>query len=176
MADTAKTLLIAGKEYPLVTMEAFTMADALVLYEYSGLTLEDFIPPDPDAEDEDAELERIEGKIRNPGVLAALVHVSYQRGNPTVKKEKVKRVVGETPLMDIYAALADDGEEDDEVPPPKESTSAPGEASQPASVDSSDSSGPSSESTSDLPDATPPPTTPTKSDTSSASDQEISAE
>lgn len=131
---------IDGATYPVPTFETFTMDEAQILYDYSGLAIEDFVSADPDASEEEQEAHEaaILQKAKNPAFKRALAHIAYQRGNPTVKATRVKEIVGRANMVDIALGLA--GEDEDESPPdetatpviptpPSEPPSSPSEAS-----------------------------------------------
>lgn len=122
--------LIDETFYELPSLDSFTMDEAQILYDYSGLTLEDFV----DADEADK-------KFKNPGLLRALMHVAYQRGNPRMNTSRVKTLVGAASLVSAMEQLAEGtvAAEDDAGPPV--STLEPAESSQTRPDDSSESSG-----------------------------------
>lgn len=148
--------LIDGKEYPIPGVDSFDMDEAQLLWDYSGLTLEDFAaadPDDPDGEAVEAERQR---KLRHPGLMRTLLHVAYQRGNPNVKPPVVKRMVGQVTLLEAVSRIAEGG--DAGPPAASESTNEPSESLPSAKDDSSVSSGNGSHTTTDERDVTPAPT------------------
>ena len=159
--DTVALFVIDGREYEIPGLETFDMDEAMILYDYSGLTLEDFAADD-DVEDE----EERNRKLRHPGLLKTLLHVSYQRGNPSVGKAKVSRTVGAMNLVDALKKLA----EDEQVPPTEPQSSGPPTPSSSRSLNGSEpSSGADSTPSSDVPDGTPEATGTTGSDISATS-------
>ncbi len=108
---------IDGMLYEVPAFDSFTLDEAQVLYDYSGLAIEDFVSADPDASDEEKEAheQRIIDKAKNPAFKRALLHIAYQRGNPEMKAVRVKEVVGKANLLDVSLGLA--GEEDEASPP-----------------------------------------------------------
>lgn len=155
--------LIDEKLYDVPGLETFTMDEAQLLYDYSGLGLEDFMAPDEDETDD--ERRRREKALRNPGLLRALMHVAFQRGNPTMKPVRVRELIGKVNLVAAMEALGA-GEEDDDASPPA-STSEPEQSSPSEWPASSESSGGGSTNGSDPPDAQPTPTGTSRSDTPS---------
>lgn len=162
--DTAEPMearfLIDGREYDIPGLETFDMDEAMILYDYAGLTIEDFAADDED--DDEADVEERARKLKHPGLIRTLLHVAYQRGNPTLAKAKVGREIGKVNLFEILAALAT---EDDAGPPAETQSSTP--SSNGSSDTSEQSSGLVSPTSSDEPDDGPPTTGTGVSDTSS---------
>lgn len=165
--------LIDGRHYPVPSIDTFTLDEAQVLYEYSGLAIEDFLTEDDSQRN---------GK--NPGLVRALMHVAYQRGNPRLAYGKVRELVGSfnaaEAIASVYASLLADMEAADDVP--LESTSEPNRPSSSSSLENERSTsntgekrGSGSPTGSDEPDETPAPTGVLRSVTSAISPQEISA-
>lgn len=141
---------IDGNRYPVPTFETFSMDEAQVLFDYSGLAIEDFVSADPDASEEEKEAHEaaILDRAKNPAFKRALLHIAYQRGNVDASPSKVKEIVGRANMVDIARALA--GEDDTDSPPVPEPTSTPGGSSPRSSDGSNENSGSSgSEATSD---------------------------
>jgi hypothetical protein len=97
MAEEPK-FVIDGTEYPIPELDDFTMGEALVLYDYTGLSI--------DQVDEDAP--------RMP-LVAAFMHIAYQRGHPDASDAKVKRLVRDSNLQ---VALERFSVEEEDVRPP----------------------------------------------------------
>lgn len=165
--------LIDGKHYPVPSIDTFTLDEAQWLYEYSGLTLEDFFTEDDASRNG-----------RNPGLIRALMHVAYQRGNPRLKPATVKDVVGSfnaaEAIAAVYASLLADMEAADDVP--LESTSEPSRPSSSSSLENERSTssrgekrGSGSPTRSGERVVTPLPTGASRSGTSATSGQGISA-
>jgi hypothetical protein len=131
-----------GRIYPVPTLDTFNMDEAQVLYDYSGLSIEDFAIDESDPE-QVAELER---KAKNPGFKRALMHIAYQRGNPSWPAGKVRDLAGSANLLSTTAALYSGGG-DAEVPPAP--TTEPGEPLPSGPVELNESSGQSSGNGSD---------------------------
>lgn len=164
MEGTDPRFVIDGKDYPIPTFDSFDMDEAQILYDLSGLTLEDFAIPDED-EDPDAAAE-LERKMRNPGFIRALMEVAYRRGNQGVTVARVKSVIGRSNLVTAYEnwleGLVDAGPPEEAQ---KSSLETPDEPTRPDV--STDSSGTDSTNGSAQPDETPDLTGITRSGTSS---------
>lgn len=110
---------IDGVIYPIPELASLDMDEAQVLYDYSGLAIDDFVPPADDAEEDDREAYL--RKIKNPGLIRAYLHIAYQRGNPKAKPSIVRDVVKNANMVQTYTAFIAAGEEEaesgDEVPP-----------------------------------------------------------
>lgn len=153
MAETG--FEIGDETYPVPTLDSLNMDEAQVLYDYSSLVVEDFLPPRPDlTEDEKGEIEAALGqKMRNPGLLRALMHIAYQRGNPGQKPAKVKELIGKANMTEALLSLASlDDTEDDSLPPAQ--TPEPERQSPSGSGGSNTNSGAGSENASAQPEET----------------------
>lgn len=162
-AETTTGFEIDGKHYPVPPIDTFNMDEAQVLYDYSNLVLEDFVKPQDETPEETREREQL---FRNPGLIRALMHVAYQRGNPKIPAGRVKALIGSVTIISAYESLAASAPEDGEADPPASTT----ELAKPSpsdSVTSSGSSGDASTTDSDEPAALPEATGTTKSDTPS---------
>lgn len=139
-AENTTGFMIDGNLYEVPDMGSFNMDEAQTLYDYSGLSLEDFVQPDDETEDETKERER---KLRNPGFLRALMHIAYQRGNPTERPTKVKALIGAANIVTALGSLSGDepDPEDDGLPPV--STIEPEQSSRNGSIGNDDSRKPS---------------------------------
>lgn len=138
--------MIDGTLHEVPGLDTLNMDEAQVLYDYSGLSIEDFVEPEDDAEKEEAQAE-LERKLRNPGFLRALMHIAYQRANPKLSGQRVKQAVGGAQLIGALEHLAADTEGDDAGPPA--STTTPEPSSPANSAGSNASSGPASTKSSD---------------------------
>ena len=141
MAAETTGFEINGTVYPVPTVDTFTMDEAQVLYDYSGLTIEDFL----DEEDDETR-----DRSKNPGFTKALLHVAYQRGNPTLTRKAVEKVAGSVNSFDALEQLLRDTVEklkaeagDGEIPPAQ--TSEPDESSPSGSLENKNSSSPNTE-------------------------------
>lgn len=116
--ETESGFLVGGRIYPIPTLETFNMQEARVLYDYSGLTLEDFVPPDPDVDDVEEKAAELAVKTKNPAFLMALLHIALQRGNQDWKPEKVKKLTEQSNLIATVEGLVDEEDAKDDTPPP----------------------------------------------------------
>ena len=135
-------LLIDGQIYEMPDPSSFTIDECQVLYDYSGLTIEDFVPLDGETDEEHDD--RLDQMMRNPGVKKTLLHVAYQRGNPKVPASRVKYLVGNANWIAPFETLPDI-EKDEEPDVPLASTSEPSEASPRSSLENDDSPAPTNE-------------------------------
>lgn len=156
MAETG--LNIDGTVYEVPSLDTFTLDECQVLYDYTSLTLEDFVPLADETEDD--HLARIEKMMRHPGFKKTLLHVAYQRGNPKMPVGKVREQVAGANWLEPFATMGDDEPEETEVP--LASTSEHDGSSPRSSLESassptsgSESSGTSSATGGDAPAVTP---------------------
>lgn len=84
-----------GEDLDLPDVTTLTLDEAIVLFNYSGLTLD--------------QLEDLEGM--HPGVLGGLVHVAVARANPDMRAKDVEKAVRKLNLAELIASFADDAEE-----------------------------------------------------------------
>lgn len=158
--EAIRGFLIDGKEYPAPSIDTFNMDEAQILYDYSGLTLEDLVADESDPE----ALAARNKKLGSPGLLRTLMHVAYARGNPSMKPQAVKKAIGESNWLDAIKAFASTGEVDAGPPELKSSSTS-------SSDSSNEHSGDASMTSSGQQDETPAATGTTESDTSVTSDQ-----
>ncbi len=137
---------IDGRDYPIPSVFQLTMGEAQTLYDYSGYTLEDFVPPLPDQPDD----KRIE-QLRNPAFKRAMVHIAYQRGNPDTPKDEVGRLVDGVQMFDMVAAMYGDEDTD----PTPDSPNQPSDKSEPTDTTNGQGSGSPSTISSGQQDETP---------------------
>jgi hypothetical protein len=143
-AETGFT--IDGEIYEVPSIDSLTMDEAQVLYDYSGLTIEDFSLGLSD--DGDVESEELQAKMRNPGFMRALLHVAYQRAHPKQNPARVKALIGSANIIATFEKLAEPEDEGDDALPPA-STTEHEQSSERSSVDSNKTSGTDSASSSD---------------------------
>lgn len=134
-------LMIDGRLYEMPDVSTFTLDECQVLYDYSGLTLEDFVPLDGETDDD--HLARIETMMRNPGWRRTILHVAYQRGNPKTPAARVKDLVGSANWLDPFTTLGNEPEEGEESP--LASTSEPTGSSPRSSLENDNSPKPTNE-------------------------------
>lgn len=121
---------IDGKIYEVPSLDTFTIDEAQLLYDYSGLSIEDFVDMDEDADE-------LDPRLKNPGFLRTLLHVAYQRAHPHLATKKVAKVIGEANVLASMEHMESQG--DDAGPPA--STTEHDDSSLRSSVGSSESSG-----------------------------------
>jgi len=129
--------LIEGTIYEVPGLESFTMDEAQILYDNSGLTLEDFSDDEAD----------VKTRMKNPGLMRSLMEIAYRRGNPHLKPQQVKDLIGSVNQIDSFSTLA----EADDVDPTQPSTLNPSPNSPSEPTGSNRSSGPDSVESSDPP-------------------------
>lgn len=145
MAAETETLRfkIDQDEYDIPALDDMDMDEWQIIYDYSGLVLDDFAPAADRADeqvdgDEDGPVEKErQRRIGTPAFTTALLHIGYRRVHPDAKHDTVKKLVGGTKRLAVLEAIADaapDEEEDAAVPPVL--TPAPAPPSLPGSGDS----------------------------------------
>lgn len=122
---------INGTVYEVPTLDSLDNDECVILYEYSGLVQEDFIPLADETEEETQE--RNQAQMKHPGFWKALMHIAYRRQHRELTDKKVKELVGKVNRMEALAALGSDVEEADDSPPVL--TSEPPESSQSDSLE-----------------------------------------
>lgn len=132
---------IDGVIYEVPAIDTLTMDEAQVLYDYSGLRIEDFVERENETADDREQRER---KFENPGFMRALMHIAYQRVHTDLRNDKVRALIGSANILQALGTLSS-GEESEELPPA--STTEPEPSSPNGSVDSNETSG--SDSTTD---------------------------
>jgi hypothetical protein len=164
---------IDGTVYEVPMIDSLTTDEAQVLYDYSRLTLDDFVPPKDETAEEKHDREEI---LRNPGFLRALMHIAYQRAHPEIRAAKVRALVGAANFVSALETMGnpepDEEGGDDDVPPA--STSEQPEPSPTSSLENTPSPPPTiatpgngSANGSDAREDQPATTTASRSDTSS---------
>lgn len=161
---------IGGKTYPVPDIPSLTIAESELLFEYSGIALEDFALGDPDASKSarDEHEQRMLDKIRNPAFKRAMVEIAYRRGNPELTRAEVRELIGDANMLEILAGFAEAENAGDDANPPDEepaSTPQPSEQSSSEPDDSKPSFGDASSITSGEPDVPLAIIGPTRSDT-----------
>jgi len=110
---------VNGRTYPLVTIDELTLAEAMVVWDYTRMGLD--------------EIADIEGFY--PGVIAALIHVSVARGEPDENDRQIRQVVGAIPVAKLNEVFMDVSVEvPDEVPLPDNTSNGSGDGSPTSSV------------------------------------------
>ncbi len=111
MADSLKFKIDNG-EYEPPDLTTLDMNEAETLYNYTGFSLEDLFY-DEDAED----AEEVQRRLRHPGIIKTLLHISYQRAHPDVKPARVTELIGKASYAEAVNVLAGITSEDDAGPP-----------------------------------------------------------
>lgn len=95
---------VNGRTYPLVSLDELTLNEAMVVYDYTKLSLDQI----PD----------LEGF--HPGLIAALIHVAVQRGEPRETARQIRETVGNIHVSSLEQVFMDISEEvPDDVDPPQ---------------------------------------------------------
>ena len=162
-AENGSGFLIDDKLYEVPSVFMLTNDEAQILYDYTGLSIDDFLAGDDVPDEEKAELQR---KFKSPALLRALQEIAYQRGNPDVRPAQVKALIGAATQLSVLSGLvADTEDEEDEQSLPPASTSEPAGSSPRSSLANEKSKkrstakpGNGSRNGSDEPDDQPTPT------------------
>lgn len=91
-----------GKPYELVTLDDVTIDEAIIVWEYAKVSLDQI----PD----------LEGM--HPGVVKALIHIAVARGEPGESAKTIREMVGRLRMTELQDVFADISEEVEELPPP----------------------------------------------------------
>jgi hypothetical protein len=94
---------VNGRDYQLVAVNDLTLDEAIVLHDWSKLTL-----------DRVADVDGF-----HPGLIAGLIHISVARGEPGEPSATIRKTVGRIPVADLEKVFMDVSEEvaDDADPP-----------------------------------------------------------
>jgi hypothetical protein len=95
-------ITVNGRPYELVTLDDLTLDEAIVVWDYSKMSLDQI----PD----------LEGF--HPGVVAALIHIAVARGEPGETAKAIRQAVGRIKVDELQAIFADLSVEVEELPPP----------------------------------------------------------
>jgi len=110
---------VNGRTYQLVTIDELTLAEAMTVWDYTKMGLD--------------EIADIEGFY--PGVIAALIHVSVARGEPDENDRQIRQVVGAIPVAKLNEVFMDVSVEvPDEVPLPDNTSNGSGGGFSPSTV------------------------------------------
>lgn len=114
---------INGEVYEVPYLDSFDMDEAQILYDLSGVTLEDFKPPHPDAPElEQAAILQLQLiRTRTPAFRRALVHIAYRRKHEEYDFDAMDKAFGKMNAADVSIAISTVGSGDDEVDPSKSS-------------------------------------------------------
>ena len=168
---------IDGTLYEIPALDSFDMDEAQILWDSTGMALEDFVPPGgEDVEPEEIEeyQEKLSHQVKNPAFLRVLMHVAYRRGNPKLPEGRIKDVVRSVNHLDAMVDFLRSSQAKGDRRPPESTTEQP-QSSGRSSDDSSASSGSDSTVSSVAPESTPDPTGISESDTSAEQDRTVLA-
>jgi len=132
---------IGDEEYEIPPIDDFDMDEWEIVYDYSGLVLDDFAP----VEDEAQEQAR-QRRTAQPAFMRALLHIGYRRTHPDTAVTEVKKITGAAKLARIF-------EVGDDVDPPDRRTAQESVLESSPSDNESEFSG--SETSSDEPESLP---------------------
>jgi hypothetical protein len=110
------TIKFGGEDYEYVDLSTITLDEAMLLHEYSGLTVD-----------------KLEDAGFHPGLVAALIHITVARGNPQIRKQDLRAKIGKLPMSEleqVFEDVAVDDEADDARPP-----ASPGPSGEPPEPD-----------------------------------------
>lgn len=139
---------IDGSDYEIPEFDSFTMGEAMILYDHSKLSLEDFALD----EDDPKQAEALRKNILNPGTVLSRMIVAYLRGNPGTSRDAAEAIVEGSNWLETYLSYTERFKGDAGPPESRSDEDAESSASSPAP------SGESSTPSSGGPDATPEPT------------------
>ena len=95
-------ITVNARTYELVTVDDLTLDEAMVVWEYTKLSLD--------------QLPDIGGF--HPGLIKALIHISVARGEPGETQRTIGQTVGQIKLKELNTVFLEISEEVDELPPP----------------------------------------------------------
>lgn len=99
----AQQITVNARTYDLVPLDEVTLDEAIVVWEYAKLSLDQI----PD----------LEGF--HPGVIAALIHIAIARVENEPAKT-IRQVVGKIKVSELEKIFEDISEEVEQLPPPEE--------------------------------------------------------
>jgi hypothetical protein len=102
-------ITVNGRKYELVTLDDLTLDEAIVVWDYAHLSLD--------------QLPDLEGF--HPGVTAALIHIAIARVEQGESARTIRQTVGKIKVAELEQIFADISEETEMLPPPD----APGQSS-----------------------------------------------
>jgi hypothetical protein len=105
-------ITVNARTYELVTLDDLTLDEAMVLWDYTRMSL-----------DQVAEIEGF-----HAGVTKALIHVSVARGEPGESARTIGQTVGQIKLRELNTVFSEISEEVED-PPPAPAPPAPGSGS-----------------------------------------------
>jgi hypothetical protein len=145
--DSRRTFTAGGETYEYPDPFDLDLDEWVVIYDETGLILEDFAPFDDKIREETRQQQ-----LRNPALIKALAICGILRAHPQTNIHAARELAGDMKMLDVLKSLA--GGDD----PTQESQSATDESSLRTSGDISESSSPDSPKTSDEPEGELPAT------------------
>ncbi len=103
-------ITVNARSYELVTVPDLTLDEAIVLWDYTKLGMD--------------QISEIEGF--HPGLIKALIHISVARGEPDESARTISRTVGQIKWAELNTVFEEISEDVDEVPPPTPASSSSG--------------------------------------------------
>jgi hypothetical protein len=97
-------ITVNGRTYELVPLNEVTLDEAIVVWEYSKLSL-----------DQIADLDGF-----HPGVVAALIHIAVARAETGETARTIRKTVGQIKVAELESIFTDISQEVEELPPPSE--------------------------------------------------------
>lgn len=113
---------IGGERYEVPTLDSLDMDEAQIMFDLSGVVIEDFAPahPDSDAEEKLSVQRGQLQRVRNPSFKRALVHIAYRRKHPDLDYFAISDVIGKANALDVsLEVLRGDDSEDPSQGSPK---------------------------------------------------------
>jgi hypothetical protein len=95
-------ITVNGRTYERVTLDELTLDEAIVVWDYAKISL-----------DQIADLEGF-----HPGVVAALIHIAVARGEPGETTRAIRQTVLQIKVADLESIFVDMSEETEQLPPP----------------------------------------------------------
>lgn len=89
---------IDGSVYEVPELGTFTMGEALILYDNTGLSLESFVL---DADDP-KQAQQFTKAILHPGTVFSRMVVAYLRGNPGASREQAEAIIEKGNWLEAY--------------------------------------------------------------------------
>ncbi len=153
--DSRRTFTAGGETYEYPDPFDLDLDEWVIIYDETGLILEDFAPFDDKKREENRQQQ-----LRNPALIKALAIVGILRAKPELDIDAAKELAGDMKMLAVLESLvAGDEDEAEEVDPRigglQSSESEPSDPSQRRSDDTSESSSADSPKSSDEPDSEP---------------------
>lgn len=141
------SFIIDGKEYDIPGLETFNMGEAMILYDRSGLVLEDFAIDETDP----LQVQELEQKGKNPGFITALMIVALVRSG--IPRKRAEMMIDGSNLVEVLANMSVEIDEENPTEPQKNEPLTP--LSSTSTDSNGSSSGSDSQTSSEEPEETP---------------------